>query len=83
MGNRAITYLGVDPQEVPDPSGQNFKELGVLGDAMIWSAFRRNPSTISENTTIQNGSNAMVAGPITIADGITVTIENGACLVVV
>jgi len=83
MGSRAVTYLGTDPQDIPDPTGQNFKELGVSGNAMFWSAVRVNPSTISQNTTIKTGSNAMVAGPITIADGVTVTIEDGATLVIV
>ena len=47
------------------------------------SIIRTNPTTISENITVgptagDEFANGMSAGPITIANGFTVTIENGA-----
>jgi hypothetical protein len=42
-----------------------------------------NLQTISANYCITTGSNAMSAGPITIADGITVTIPDGSAWTVV
>jgi hypothetical protein len=39
--------------------------------------FFENDTTITANYTITTGKNAMSAGPITIADGATVTIPNG------
>ena len=39
------------------------------------SVIRTNAQTISENITIASTSNGMSAGPITIADGYTVTIN--------
>lgn len=42
-----------------------------------------NPSTISANTTIPTSYNGMSAGPITVADGVTVTIPSGSVWTVV
>jgi hypothetical protein len=39
------------------------------------SVIRTNAQTISENITIASTSNGMSAGPITIADGYTVTVN--------
>jgi len=39
------------------------------------SVIRTNAQTISENITIPSTSNGMSAGPITIADGNTVTVN--------
>ena len=39
------------------------------------SVIRTNAQTISENITIPSTSNGMSAGPITIADGYTVTVS--------
>ena len=39
------------------------------------SVIRTNAQTISENITIASTSNVMSAGPITIADGYTVTVN--------
>lgn len=40
-------------------------------------AFYENDSTVSVGYTLQTGKNAMSAGPLTIADGITVTVPTG------
>ena len=39
------------------------------------SVIRTNAQTISENITIASNTNGMSAGPITIADGYTVTVN--------
>jgi hypothetical protein len=41
------------------------------------AAFYLNDQIISNNYTVPTGKNAMTAGPITIADGITVTVSDG------
>lgn len=47
------------------------------------NAFYENTQTITTNYTLTAGMNAMTAGPITIADGITVTIPTGATWTIV
>jgi hypothetical protein len=42
-----------------------------------------NVQTVTANYCITTGSNAMSAGPITIADGVTVTIPDGSAWTVV
>lgn len=39
--------------------------------------FYENATTVTTNYTITTGKNAMSAGPITISDGVTVTIPDG------
>ena len=39
---------------------------------------RLNPNTITSNQSIPSGVNGVSAGPITIADGVTVVIQDGA-----
>jgi hypothetical protein len=57
--------------------------IGVVSNASDNVAFTsdtvmyENFQTIRSNYTITTGSNAMSAGPITIADGVIVTIPNG------
>ena len=64
MANGAITAAKIDSGvELGGPS------LGAS------SVIRTNAQTISENITIPSTSNGMTAGPITIADGYTVTIN--------
>jgi hypothetical protein len=41
------------------------------------SPIRFNPQVISADTTIPSGYNGMTAGPVTIADGVTVTVSDG------
>jgi len=51
--------------------------LGLKGN------FWENGQTVSSNYTITNGKNAMSAGPITIASGVTVTVGDGEAWTVV
>lgn len=46
---------------------------GSSGDEVFWE----NDQTVTADYTISDGKNALSAGPITIADGITVTIGAG------
>jgi hypothetical protein len=49
----------------------------------ISDVFYENTQTVSANYTIPVGRNAMSAGPITIATGVTVTISEGSSWVIV
>jgi len=76
---RQPTPSPVTADDIPDNSITAAKihsdvELGgpSLGASSI---LRTNAQTISENITIPSTSNGMSAGPITIADGYTVTVN--------
>ena len=67
------------------PSGASNIELTYLGDKAVVTPYlsadtngiiRINASTLTENCTIATGYNASSAGPLTIANNVTVTIEN-------
>lgn len=67
------------------PSGTNNIELTYLGERVLtnpylaadtYSVIRLNPSTLTENCTISTGYNASSAGPLTLANNITVTVAN-------
>lgn len=47
------------------------------------AAFYLNDTTISVNYTVPTGQNAMTAGPVTINDGITVTVSDGSAWTIV
>lgn len=47
------------------------------------NGYVENDSTISVNSTINSGKNAMSAGPVSIASGITVTVPSGSVWTVV
>jgi hypothetical protein len=47
------------------------------------AAFYLNDQTINSNYTIPSGQNAMTTGPITIADGVTVTVSDGSVWTVI
>jgi hypothetical protein len=66
--------------------GHNGTAWGSLGGATGGgndAVFYVNGQTVTANYTIPSGQNAMSAGPITIADGVTVSIANGSNWVVV
>jgi hypothetical protein len=56
-------------------------QLDVNGSAS--AVFFENPQTITSNYTIVTGKSAMNTGPITIASGVTITVESGARYVVI
>ena len=43
--------------------------------------FRKNENTLKVNHTISHNENAMVAGPLTVDDGITLTVEGNLTIV--
>jgi hypothetical protein len=45
--------------------------------------FYENDTNVTANYTITTGKNAMTAGPITIDNGVTVTVPNGSTWTVV
>ena len=82
------TYALINGQlvftEAP-PSGTNNIEIVYMGDrvqvnpylsADTYGIIRINSNVLTENCTITTGYNASSAGPLTIADGKTVTIAN-------
>jgi len=61
-------------------NGTNWVAIGggqMLGNALI-KAISYNSQTIGENLTVAAGTNAMSAGPITVNDGYSVTVSDGA-----
>jgi hypothetical protein len=60
-------------------SGSGWVQLGSSDDVFM----RLNLKTINTNYTIPSGYNGVTAGPITIADGVTVTIPDGSAWSVV
>jgi hypothetical protein len=61
--------------------GYNGSAWGAVGGGATGGAgnavFYENDQTISVNYTITEGKNAMTAGPVTLADGVEVTIPDG------
>ncbi len=67
------------------PSGTNNIEVVYLGGKVVTNPYlsadtngiiRINASTITENCTITTGYNGSSAGPLTIANGVTVVVSN-------
>ena len=61
-------------------SGQKSTVLRATGDKQwidTYGIFKRNRQTVGENVNVNNGDNCMSAGPITINNGTTVTINSG------
>jgi hypothetical protein len=53
-------------------------ERSVIGGM----GYVENAATITQNSTINAGNNAMSAGPVVVADGVSVTVESGSRWVV-
>ena len=73
------------PISLPDATSKAFNELatdGSASDAAEWSPFRMSPKTIGQDHTIVTGSNATI-GSFTLEDTYTITVEDGASLIVV
>ena len=69
-GNIFVIYLGATDTSITIPTQNTgtFKNGGM---------FRTNAQTLDVNTTIEATENANVTGPLTIASGITLTINSG------
>ena len=73
-GNIFVIYMGVSAASVT-PAAENkgnFKASGI---------FRTNAQSLASNTTILATENANVTGPLTVASGVTLTVESGGTLV--
>jgi len=68
--NIFVNYLGVMDTgvTVPEANKGNFKHGGM---------FRTNAQSMDTNVTIEATENANVTGPLTIASGVTLTINSG------
>ena len=53
------------------------------GAGAVNGSFYESYNVILTNYTVADGKNSMVAGPITVNDGVTITIPDGSTLVVV
>lgn len=58
-------------------NGTNWISSGGATGGGSDDVFYENSKTVTTNYTLTTGKNAMSAGPITIADGVTVTIPDG------
>jgi hypothetical protein len=82
------TYAVINGQIVftaAPPSGTNNIELVYVGGRVLtnpylsadtYGVIRINANTISENVTITTGYNGSSAGPLTVANNVTVTVAN-------
>jgi hypothetical protein len=61
--------------------GYNGSSWGAIGGGALGSGgnyiFYENDTVVTQNYTITTGKNAITAGPVTIADGVVVTIPDG------
>jgi hypothetical protein len=63
--------------------GYDGSAWGSIGGGATSDAIYENSATIAENITIAAGRNGMSTGPISVAGGVTVTVESGARYVVI
>jgi hypothetical protein len=72
--NIFVMYMGTAQASLSPPAENrgNFKGGGI---------FRTNPNSLTADTTILATENANVTGPLTIANGVTLTVESGGTLV--
>lgn len=63
--------------------GATIPAAGTFTVLAATTPFIENGQTVNENYTITNGRNAMSAGPITINNGITVTVLSGSVWTIV
>ena len=83
-------YLPINAVTLPDQTGHAGQYLTTNGSTASWGdtgaingAFWVNNSTITTSTTIASGTNAGTFGPVAIADGVTITVADGATWTVV
>lgn len=67
--------------------GANWRTVGLSGGGAVGGGsnqvFYENDQTVSVDYTITSGKNAMSAGPITVASGITLTVPSGSTYTIV
>lgn len=93
LGAKAITKSGTTALEVGDIAsgaaiqvvydGTQFQlTSGAGGGAKAGGVLYENSTTLTSNYTLTTGKNAMMAGPLTVDTGVTLTIPSGQRLVV-
>jgi len=78
IGNvNAYESVGTSDLEDGSVTAAKINSSVALGGPSLGAAsiMRTNANTISENITVPTNTNAMSAGPITIADGYTITVN--------
>ena len=75
-GNIFVIYLGATDTSITIPAQNKgtFKNGGM---------FRTNSQTVDVNTTIEATENATATGPLTVASGITITVNSGGNLAII
>lgn len=79
---QAYTLAGTTGQ-VLTSNGSGAPTWAVAEAGAKSGVFYENNTTVAADYTITSGKNAMTAGPISIADGVTVTIPDGSTWVIV
>ena len=84
------TWVAVDA--LPSQSGNSGEFLTTNGSTASWAVLSGNTTTkglyehahtISVNYSITSGNNALTAGPITINNGISVTVPTGSSWIII
>ena len=75
----ALTIYTSNAKLLYKPSTGEFQSSELVAGNGIFV----NSKTVSANYTVPSGSNAMSAGPVTVADGITVTVSDGSVWTVI
>lgn len=90
IGSGTYTSSGTTLSRTPSESSNGGNAITLGGSAEVFIAatssdiqpqeglFYENDQTVSANYTLTTGKNAVSAGPITIASGVTVTVPSGA-----
>ena len=81
-----INGANLDIQGNSKSGGQVTNTLKVNGEKQYidrYGVFKRNRATVTESVTVASSDRCMSAGPIEIANGVTVTISNGGAWAVV
>jgi hypothetical protein len=81
-GSPAAGYLRFNTTDTSF-EGYDGSAWGSIGGGATSDAIYENSATISENITIATGRNGMSTGPISVAGGVTVTVDSGARYVVI
>jgi len=90
IGSGTYTSSGTTLSRTPSESSNSGNAITLGGAAEVFitainsdiqpqnGLFYENDQTVSANYTLTSGKNAVAAGPITIASGVTVTVPSGA-----
>jgi hypothetical protein len=88
--NNQLTQIDADPNNVYTGSFMTFnvdgsEKLRITGDGnvRVTSGIIENSNTISANYTVSTNFNAMSAGPMSIANGVSVTVPSGSSWTIV